>query len=214
MTVIRDPGNQAESRVDALSRAWRTTAGLWKTDEAARVVTIAARDATIVTRDATIVTRDATIAADVVTIAARDATIVATASLAGPSSPSSALSGTILSNAWYTLAGTLTAPRTGYYRVTAYVYAPQSIGAVNVNKNGTLRIQVAGATVITGPASGLPLTGGSGTPNTILMVTGDVLATNGQVISIQGFLDNEDSTRALYGGSLVATFIPTPTYPH
>lgn len=183
MTFILDPGTAPNSYIDAASRRWDLTAGLWKAkdlaDLAADAAALAAQT-TLYNNEVTLY--NATVAADAVALAAEVALYNASqAALAAKTT--SGVSTTTFAGTWTnstsvfsaTLA-TLTAPRTGNGALTAIVRTNSSVGT-----HGQCRLLVNGGVVKTGTQTGHGT--GSGTPEFSCSYQGAF--TSGDVVTVQ-----------------------------
>lgn len=181
MTVILDPGNQAESRVDGLVRPWRTTAGLWKTDYIAEV-------------------------------ALYNATAPHVA-LSGVPNYDIGANGSVTTAGSWTTIGTTTIPRTGNYAMCAEcIVGSRSGGGYYATPTGTLRIQVAGATQVTGSSGGLAPDGNTANGACSCWLASGVF-TAGQAVAVQALLQDDAAASRTFTGTLHIRFIPEYSNP-
>jgi hypothetical protein len=224
MTVILDPGNDANSYIDATVRMWRTTAGLWKAKDAADLSADASVLATRTSeRDSA---RNGLYVSGVylsgVTWQAQDATDLAAYNaevtlynahyaVSGVGNYDTSFGTTsVASNGGYTTIGTWTCPFTGYWMIAVACLVSGKDGSYESNQQGNLRIT--GDWTLAGPSGGLKPD--NNTADTRLSVAGVGFITSGHVMTFQGqYGGSIAGNRNFYSGAVTIRLIPEYSYP-
>lgn len=199
MSYILDPGSDANSYTDAVSRPWRDTAGLWKVAGSSGLA-------------AEVALYNASQAALAAETAAYN-TAVAHQAMSGVPNYDVGLGGTVPSGgSWVQVAAT-TAARNGYYAISAEAtVGGRSGGSYNAGAIGTLRILVGGSVGATGVGGGCAPDGN--TPTTAIScwyLAGPLPA--GMSITAQGSLSDGGGITRGFSGTLHVRFIPEYSYP-
>lgn len=226
MTVILDPGNQAES-YNTTVRQWRQSSGLWKADYGTSQANLStcSTNLTNMTNDrnywkTTVAHDDPNVWTNQYNagVAAGDAAAQATWRPPGltQGTPAGAVNG-VPDNQWANLAGAAyTATRTGYYALYAECMVSGLSGSYNSGQQGQMRILRDGSIVlVTGTSAGLkPDNNTSDTMIACFVLYGPVPL--GAVFQAQvgtSDLPAAGGTRNYYSGKLYWVFVPESSYP-